>query len=192
MPLPLGHAAIGLTTYEVCSKSESVFHRWKVILFVVILANLPDIDVILGLLFRGNGSAFHRGPTHSLFFALLMGFVASIAWKCWSQIPRLGFGKCFLLTFSHVVADLFLTASEVSLFWPFEVNWTTGYCGWGDIVGTVFLQAFQDIGIIIGCIVIMIIKQLVRKSSRRWNPYWPFYRPAFDISSIRLIGRRKR
>jgi hypothetical protein len=51
MPLPLCHAAIGLTTYNLCSKSKSAFNDWKVVVFVAVLANLPDIDVVIGLLF---------------------------------------------------------------------------------------------------------------------------------------------
>ena len=162
MPLPLGHAAIGLTTHDVCSKNESAFSRWKVFIFVVLLENSPDIDVVIGLVLQGNGCAFHRGPTHSLFFALFMGFVASIAWKFWSQVPKMRFGMSFLLILSHVLADFFFTSSQVSFFWPFEVNWATGYSGWIDVTNSVFIEAFQDVGIIMGCVLIMILTRLTR------------------------------
>ena len=46
MPLPLGHTAIGLTTYELCSKKNSAFSRWELAVFVTLLANLPDIDTV--------------------------------------------------------------------------------------------------------------------------------------------------
>ena len=162
MPLPLGHAAIGLTAHDVCSKDDSAFSRWKVFIFVVVLANLPDIDVVIGLVLQGNGCIFHRGPTHSLFFALFMGCVASVAWKFWSQVPKMRFGMCFLLILSHVLADFFFTSSQVSFFWPFEVNWATGYSGWIDVTNSVFLQAFQDTGIIVACGLIMILTRLTR------------------------------
>ena len=162
MPLPLGHAAIGLTTHDVCSKNDSAFSRWKVFIFVLVLANLPDIDVVIGLVLEGNGCAFHRGPTHSLFFALFMGFVACVAWKFWSRVPRMRFGMCFLLILSHVLSDFFFTSSEVSFFWPFEVNWATGYSGWIDVTNSVFLEAFQDAGIIMGCALIMILTRLTK------------------------------
>jgi len=163
MPLPFGHAAIALTTHDVCSKSNSAFPRWKVAVFVGVLANLPDIDVVIGLLLQGNGCVFHRGPTHSLLFALSMGFLASIAWKFWSHVPKMSFGSCSLLILSHVLADFFFTSSPVSLFWPFEVNWATGYSGWQDVINSVFLQAFQDTGIIIGCGLIMILTRLTKR-----------------------------
>ncbi len=148
MPLPLGHAAIGFAAREVFCKNDSIHSRWKVAIFVAVLANLPDLDVLIGLVFQGNGWAFHRGPTHSLFFALFMGFLASIAWKLGSQIPKMSFGSCSLLILSHVLADFCLGGSRVSLFWPFEVNWATGFIGWGGVMNPAFLEAFQDTGII--------------------------------------------
>ena len=71
MPLPLGHAAIGLTAYDLCSRNDCGFSRWKLAFFIVLLANLPDIDILIGLLSQGNGNAFHRGPTHNMLPARL-------------------------------------------------------------------------------------------------------------------------
>ena len=81
MPLPLGHAFIGAATYELCLDNNSIFRQWQVALFTMVLANLPDLDIFIGLVFRGNGNAFHRGPTHSLLFVLIMGYFASNLWK---------------------------------------------------------------------------------------------------------------
>jgi hypothetical protein len=163
MPLPFGHAAIALTTHDVCSKNNSAISWWKVVVFVVVLANLPDIDIVIGLVLQGNGCVFHRGPTHSLLFALFMGLLASIAWKLWSQVPKMSFGMCSLLILSHVLADLFFTSSRVSFFWPFEVNWATGYSGWRDVINSVFLQPYQDTGIIMVCGLIMILSRLTKE-----------------------------
>jgi hypothetical protein len=103
MPLPLGHAAIGLTTHELFSENTSAFDQWKMILFVVAMANFPDMDVLLGLVFTGNGSAFHRVPAHSLIFAVFMGFLSSNASKLYSKMPKMGFRSCFLVIFSHIM-----------------------------------------------------------------------------------------
>lgn len=162
MPLPLGHAVIGFTAHDLCSKKVSVFHQWKLALFILILANFPDIDVVIGLLLQGNGNAFHRGPTHSLVFALLMGLFASVSWKIWSQIPKVSFRICFLVVLSHVLADFAFTASSISFFWPLEVNWSSGYSGWRDVMGSVFLKGYQDVGIIIGCGTVMILRKLLK------------------------------
>jgi len=161
MPLPLGHAAIGLAVQDVCFKDHSVTTRWTYVLFIAVLANLPDIDVLMGLLFQGNGNAYHRGPAHSVVFAFLLGFLASNAWKVWRQVPKMNFLACFTIILSHVGADLFLTSSDVSFFWPLEVHWDSGFKGWGDVISLVFLGAFRDAGIIITCGVLMILKRLV-------------------------------
>ena len=65
MPLPLGHAAIGLATHKLIFRNGSVTNNMVLAVFVTVLANLPDIDVLIGLLLRGNGMAFHRGSAHS-------------------------------------------------------------------------------------------------------------------------------
>ena len=163
MPLPMGHTAIGLAAYELSSNNNSAHDRLKFIVFLTVLANLPDIDVIAGLLIKWNGNAFHRGPTHSLIFALIMGFLASRAWKISSLIPRVKFGMCFLIVFSHILADFCFTSSPVSFFWPFEVSWSSGYSGWGDILTSIIFRGFQDAGIIIGSAISIILVRLMRR-----------------------------
>jgi len=162
MPLPLGHAAIGLATYELGANNDSALSRFKIFIFISILANLPDLDVIAGLLIKWNGNAFHRGPTHSLAFALMMGFVASRAWKFWPKIPRIKFGACVLIIFSHVLGDLLFTTAPVSVFWPFEVSWSLGYSGWSDVLTSILLNGFQDAGIIIGSAASIILVSSIR------------------------------
>ena len=63
MPFPLGHAAGGLAIYESYAKNGFNMRPWKALVFIVVLTNLPDIDVLIGLIFHGNGDIFHRGPT---------------------------------------------------------------------------------------------------------------------------------
>lgn len=161
MPLPLGHTAIGLAVCDLYSKDNTVTTRLGSVLFIAFLASLPDIDVLIGLLFQGNGNAYHRGPAHSIMFAFMMGFPASNAWKLWSQIPKINFLNCFMIILSHVVADFFLTHSSVSFLWPLEVNWAAGHRGWSDVITLVFLGAFRDVGIILICGVIMISNRVV-------------------------------
>jgi membrane-bound metal-dependent hydrolase YbcI (DUF457 family) len=161
MPLPIGHTAIGLTTYSLSHRTHHALNDWKVLVGVSILSNLPDFDIALGLIFLGNGSAFHRGPAHSLLFALVAGVLASQAWRFWSRIPRFRFMTCFLLVLSHLLADTFLTDSPISFFWPLRVYWSKGYMGWNDVFGSVFFENFQDLGIIIACGLIPILYWLL-------------------------------
>jgi hypothetical protein len=166
MPFPLGHTAIGLATYKTVEGAEKETAQWKLLAAITVLANLPDIDVVLGLIAQGNGNLFHRGPTHSLLFALVTGYLASQAWRLGRQIPRLRFGPCFLIVFSHVLADMVFTASPVSLLWPFEVHWSGGSSGWGQIAHAVVFDSLQDVGSLSGAVVYILILGMIRK----WFP----------------------
>ena len=163
MPLPLGHSAIGFATHCLISKNTNSWNQWKLAVFIIILSNLPDIDVLFGLIFQSNGSVFHRGPTHSILFALIMGFAASKSSRLWSQIPVISFKICFFLILSHVVADYFLTNSPVSSFWPFEVSWSTGNSGWVQVLHTVIFNAMEDAGILITCTSIIMVLLILRR-----------------------------
>jgi membrane-bound metal-dependent hydrolase YbcI (DUF457 family) len=165
MPLPLGHAAIGLATHELISRNRSATNNVVLAVFVVILANLPDIDVLIGLFLRGNGMAFHRGITHSYLFAFFMGILASHAWRFWSKIPRVNFTVCFLLIVSHLIADFFFTRSPVSFFWPFGVYTSQEQFGLIEIITPIFCRAYKDAGIIIICIVALLIGRIGNRPS---------------------------
>lgn len=161
MPLPLGHLAIGLATHELGS-DRSAFGRWKLFAAILALSNLPDIDVVFGLLLQWNGCAFHRGPTHSLLFALAAGLAAWRASERWPWLPRLGFWSCFALIFSHVAADALLSNSAVSFLWPLETNWSIGYRGWRDVFRMVINGSAQDAWIILGSAAAVMANRTVR------------------------------
>jgi membrane-bound metal-dependent hydrolase YbcI (DUF457 family) len=148
MPLPLAHAAIGAATNEILTEDQAAFSRLKTIIFVFLLSNLPDIDVIFGLLCEWNGNAYHRGLTHSLAFALLVGWIASMVWKWLRFFPKMSFAACFLIVLSHILADQFLTGSAVSMFWPLENNVSSGHSGWGVVFKAVAYGEMEDAGII--------------------------------------------
>jgi membrane-bound metal-dependent hydrolase YbcI (DUF457 family) len=185
MPLPLGHIAIGLTTNDFFNENSS-FTDWRIAAYVAILANLPDIDVAVGLLLQGNGSAFHRGPTHSVLFALFAAILAARAWRLWALIPKLGFRTCFLIILSHTVADFFLTKSPVSLLWPLEVNWSGGYSGWGEVLFPVFLEAYRDAGVIMVCLFAMLLSRAIKQLRQ----HAPFTSLAYRAHSFRKDRER--
>ncbi len=164
MPLPMGHLAIGLATHEL-SSDRSAFGRWKLLAAILVLSNLSDLDVVFGLLLQWNGSAFHRGPSHGLLFALVMGLVGSRAARKWTWLPRLGFLSCFTLILSHVAADALLSTSAVSFFWPLETNWSTGHSGWKDVFGMVLKGNAQDAWIILGAAAVIMAHRLARALS---------------------------
>lgn len=143
MPLPLGHIAVGLAVHEMGSE-RSAWNRPGLLGAIVVLANLPDIDVVIGLVCRWNGSAFHRGPTHSLIFALAMGFAAARCLRLSPRLPQLSFWMCFSLILSHVAADALLSSSAVSLLWPLETHYSSGHTSWGDVAGMVLKDELKD------------------------------------------------
>jgi membrane-bound metal-dependent hydrolase YbcI (DUF457 family) len=175
MPFPIGHTAIGLAACETAQSKSDRTSRAAHILFITFLANLPDVDILIGLIFQGNGAAYHRGPTHSLLFALLFGFIASHAWRLWDRIPRLGFGLCSLLIFSHVAADMFLTTAPVSLFWPLEIFWSQGHSTWGQVVDMVLFQSVQDAGIAVAALLYVMALRFVRSAVQQ-RPLFAFAR----------------
>ena len=164
MPLPIGHATIGFTAYSLLSGNGSSLGRWKAPLGILILSNLPDVDVVLGIVLQGNGNAFHRGPTHSLIFALIAGFLASRVWELWLQSPRLSFRICFLLILSHILADAVFTSSPISFFWPVTVNWSGGHSGLRHVVNLVLFGNYQDLTIILGCAFLILLHRTRRES----------------------------
>jgi membrane-bound metal-dependent hydrolase YbcI (DUF457 family) len=162
MPLPLGHTAAGLAIHDVYAKGRSALGLWKTLALVIVFTNLPDMDVLIGLILHGNGHFFHRGPTHSFLFALVIALLVSNVWRCWSRIPKVNFLFCFLLLISHVVADAVLTSSPVSFWWPLELNLSTGYSGWREVIQSVLFGAFGDLGIIVVSGMIILLSRLVR------------------------------
>ena len=169
MPLPLGHTAISLAIYEYSENKDSAPYTLRSVLFIMVLASLPDVDVLFGLIFSGNGSAFHRGPTHSLLFALGSGLLVSRAWKWWSFIPRISFLTGFFLVLSHVLGDLLLTSSSVSLLWPIEVYWSPGHMVWEDVLSSFLNGPFQDIGIILTCTALIFLRRFRNQLRHRAN-----------------------
>lgn len=162
MPLPIGHTAIGLAAAESVRYSQGNTSRLAQFAFITVLANLPDIDMIIGLLLHDNGTIFHRGPTHSLLFSIVTGYLASRLWRLWHRIPRFGFQLCTLLIFSHVAADMLLTSAPVSLLWPFESYQLPGHSGWGQVLHAVLFQSIQDLSIVLAAIGYLLILRLVR------------------------------
>ena len=181
MPLPLGHTAVGLAVFKTFGHGDSRSSSWIMTIWIIILANLPDIDVIIGLMAGGNGQLFHRGPTHSLLFALISGWLASQAWRVNRHVPRLGLPICCSIVLSHVLADMIFTSAPVSLLWPMAVHWSGGSSGWRQIVHTLVFDSSADIGIVVGVALYAAALGLIRRSL-------PVFRPLAAVRRRRRSG----
>jgi membrane-bound metal-dependent hydrolase YbcI (DUF457 family) len=118
--------------------------------------------VLVGLLFHGDGNAFHRGPTHSLLFALAMGWVASNVWRHWLRDESFSSRLSVGLVLSHVLADALFTISPVSFLWPLEVHWSKGRCGWLDVIDSLLFQTWSDLGLVLASGTLILCNRLVR------------------------------
>lgn len=74
MAAPFGHAAIGMLV----ARRLGVRSRAG-LAAAALAASLPDADIPLGLVVRGDAWVWHRGATHTAGFALAMGALAGMA-----------------------------------------------------------------------------------------------------------------
>lgn len=87
MPSPVGHTLAGLCGYVVAQGHVAPDRRGWLLTGSVVLANLPDLDFLPGLLL-GDPMYFHRQGRHSITTAIIVGLVVSalaMRWK-WSGI----------------------------------------------------------------------------------------------------------
>lgn len=108
MPTPVGHSIIGLGVALACSPDrrlrDIVADRGTLVL-AVLLANLADADLIIGLLVYGNPARYHGYFLHSVFFAVAVAaLVTLLPWPAVPAWRRFLFGLALLL--SHPVADM--------------------------------------------------------------------------------------
>ena len=107
------------------SKSSFVpTNWWKTLVFCAIMACLPDIDFLPGILI-GNMNYYHHKGTHSIFFA----FVASLI--VWAVLRKKnGMVFCvltFILILSHLAIDYIAIDGSapfgIPLLWPFSMKY---------------------------------------------------------------------
>ena len=121
MPTPVGHALGGVISASLFKKEKT--KNWIIFAIVLVLAELPDIDFIFGIV-AGEPNKYHHQFTHSFLFVLIAALVAA---AIISQIGIMQFSKSFVLFSiagaSHVLFDLLaLDTSEpygAQIFWPF-------------------------------------------------------------------------
>ena len=115
MPLPLAHALVGgsLTVAAWPVTTPAGFRRG--LAAGAVLGACPDLDYMLNWLKLG-GRGWHHGFTHSVVFALVVGFIASrvLGVRGWR-----GALVCVGAVLSHPLLDYLLTESRgVALWWP--------------------------------------------------------------------------
>ncbi len=93
----------------------------KLSLLCIILAILPDADVIsfkFGIPYESQWG--HRGFTHSLAFAVIMGILSTFLFK---EKKKSVFLLATLSTFSHPLSDMLTNGGlGVALWWPIDTG----------------------------------------------------------------------
>ena len=126
MPTPLGHAIVGLAAYAAFTKKSGKIPSKKEAGIALLCSYAPDLDFIPGLI-MGNHFAYHHGPTHSLLFGIIFGFILSVLlgrhrphpfWK--------GAGIYVFLVWIHILLDMCIVNNRpiaeqgLNLFYPFS------------------------------------------------------------------------
>lgn len=103
MPTTIAHTIAGFAAADVTGGRRGR-GWWVTLLLALFLANLPDVDFLPGLLI-GDARAFHRGPTHTLLAAVVVGIVfALMAGRRDRRYVR-AFIFAFAMYGSHLVLD---------------------------------------------------------------------------------------
>jgi inner membrane protein len=126
LPSPVGHSLAGIAAYLLARNGHVGCRREYLFICSVVIANLPDLDLIPRLLF-GETSSLHRQWTHSLTatfgFGLLIAGLARF-WQGNSTFYGLWAGTVYL---SHIVLDMLLDDPSpphgVQLLWPFSESY---------------------------------------------------------------------
>ena len=124
---------------------KALWEQRAYFLVILLMANLPDIDYVPGVL-MGEINAFHHWYTHTL------GWVAAVAlasWVLWWKTKRVGWSVLavlFAALATHLVADLFSGDGNppygIMALWPLTENfyisstsvfWSLRKATWNDV-----------------------------------------------------------
>jgi membrane-bound metal-dependent hydrolase YbcI (DUF457 family) len=114
MPLPIAHGLLGASIVAATLPEASPVRNWKPLLLGATLSICPDLDYFLR-------TDWHRGFTHSLLFASVVGLL------CFAATRFANLRMAIALTgaiFSHGLLDFAVTKTMpgVELLWPFSTH----------------------------------------------------------------------
>lgn len=87
----------------------------------VVLANLPDVDYVPGVI-AGEFNRWHHFYTHTPGWCVLVAGGVWCLWRVWRRVPMTAFGWLLALLLSHLAAD-YLTEDRrppqgIMALWP--------------------------------------------------------------------------
>ncbi|QIZ71985.1 metal-dependent hydrolase [Oxynema aestuarii] len=128
MPSPVGHTLAGLCGFLLGRERIPPQQRRWWLASCVAIANLPDLDILPGLMLYGDPSEFHRDATHSIFVGMaIAGSVWAIAKSRGLKPHRLWGVYTGGLYLSHILLDMLVAdpfpPTGVQAFWPFSFDY---------------------------------------------------------------------
>lgn len=110
MATSVAHGMIGIAFYctarSLSGGDKELPLSFGMLLLVALVANIPDMDMIISLLLYGDHRVLHGGVTHTLFFSGAGGFMVWMFAKSSFLRMELSFAAALVL-FSHVLVDFF-------------------------------------------------------------------------------------
>jgi membrane-bound metal-dependent hydrolase YbcI (DUF457 family) len=124
MALCLTHSAAGYLAYEMVRPTTT--HRPGLLVAAVALANAADLDFVPGVLL-GHPAEFHRGVTHTVLAAVVVGVAVALGARLMGRSPRawLRVGSWAGAVYaSHLLLDFFtadiVVPNGAPFLWPFS------------------------------------------------------------------------
>jgi len=122
MASPVAHSLTGYLIYRLTVRQDATDH-WPPLWAYIAMANLPDIDVVFGLLQNAPFRYHHQSIANSI--GLTLGFTF-LAWCCARLHPnglRWQHGWLFLTLYgTHVLLDFFASGRAVPILWPLDAR----------------------------------------------------------------------
>ncbi len=118
----IGHGCAGIIIKNLVKTNIPKTKNRVLIGLLIVLALLPDIDVVLLLLFKSSVNITHRGVTHGFLFIFITACIFTIMFERYFDISKLKIFAVFLSALlSHLILDYLMGAGPpVTLFAPFS------------------------------------------------------------------------
>lgn len=109
MASPIGHSLAGCLGFFLVRKNPlflKYYSSKQLLITAILIANLPDIDFLLGYLFYQDFNAIHRQFTHSFFVGFIVCIIIFFCLKFYKKIPLSFLVWFWELYFSHILLDM--------------------------------------------------------------------------------------
>jgi membrane-bound metal-dependent hydrolase YbcI (DUF457 family) len=120
----LGHSLAGVMAKQTCQADLSPRKARLLLCVSVFLAVVPDLDVVIYIMFEPSGMLPHRGVSHSLSFVVIAAGAFTALTVRYFGISKIKlFGVYFLALFSHLALDFLMGAGPpIPFFAPVVVE----------------------------------------------------------------------